>query len=177
MTFIGIGAILAIAIVVILRALTKPKKSQKQVSIAAATAEPTQHYVYELRPRIVSNYELLFYHVLKEALNDTYMIVPQAHLSMFLNHKIYNHQNWSIALSKINKKSVDFLICNKETLQPLFAIELDDKTHNQPKRIERDIFVNEILGVADMPLVRFRANEWPHAQAVREKLSTAFPTK
>jgi hypothetical protein len=37
---------------------------------------------------------------------------------------------------------------------PLFAIELDDKTHNQPKRIERDMEVERILRGAMIPLIR-----------------------
>ena len=172
-TIIGIGVILAIAFAITVRILKKPKETQRQEAIpmpTVDTAQSAQHYIYEKRPRIVTNYELLFYHVLAEALNDSYAIIPQAHLSTFLNHKIHNHQNWSIALTKINKKSVDFLICHKETLRPLFAIELDDSSHNQPNRIKRDTFVNEIFATANMPLVRFRSGEWPHAQAVKAKI-------
>ena len=45
---------------------------------------------------------------------------------------------------KISQKHVDFLICDA-TLRPLFAIELDDKSHDQKDRKERDAFVNLIL--------------------------------
>jgi very-short-patch-repair endonuclease len=49
---------------------------------------------------------------------------------------------------------VDFVACDKKQLRPLFAIELDDRTHNQPKRIERDKEVERILHGAGIPLIR-----------------------
>jgi hypothetical protein len=38
-------------------------------------------------------------------------------------------------------------------MNPLFAIELDDSSHNQPDRIERDAFVDDVFAVADLPLL------------------------
>ena len=49
---------------------------------------------------------------------------------------------------------MDFVACDKINLRPLFAIELDDKTHSQSKRVERDKEVERILHGAGIPLVR-----------------------
>jgi len=49
---------------------------------------------------------------------------------------------------------LDFVACGKKSLVPIFAIELDDNTHNQPKRIERDKEVERILLGAGIPLIR-----------------------
>jgi very-short-patch-repair endonuclease len=49
---------------------------------------------------------------------------------------------------------LDFVACGKESMRPLFAIELDDKTHKLPKRIERDQEVERILHGAGIPLIR-----------------------
>ena len=57
----------------------------------------------------MTQHELIFYKTLLEAVSGC-VIIPQAHLSMFLDHKVYG-QNWSRAFSRINGKSVDFLIC------------------------------------------------------------------
>lgn len=51
---------------------------------------------------------------------------------------------------------MDFVACNKTTLSPVFAIELDDKTHNLPKRIARDKEVGRMLRDARIPLVRIQ---------------------
>jgi very-short-patch-repair endonuclease len=58
------------------------------------------------------------------------------------------------AFRHINQKSLDFVACDKKYIRPLFAIELDDKTHNQPKRIERDKEVERILHGAGIPLIQ-----------------------
>ncbi len=55
--------------------------------------------------------------------------------------------------NKINRKHVDFLICDGISLKPLMAIELDDKSHQQIKRIERDAFVDEVFKAAKLPLI------------------------
>ena len=58
------------------------------------------------------------------------------------------------AFRHINQKSVDFVACDKKQIRPLFAIELDDKTHNRPERLQRDREVERILHDAGIPLVR-----------------------
>ena len=45
---------------------------------------------------------------------------------------------------KISQKHVDFLLCCTETLKPIMAIELNDGSHFEDDRIERDEFVNKI---------------------------------
>ena len=105
----------------------------------------------------MTQHELIFYKTLLEAISGC-VIIPQAHLSMFLDHKVYG-QNWSRAFSRINGKSVDFLICTNN-MKPLIAIELDDNAHDRPDRQKRDIFVNSIISNANMPLLRFKGDEW-----------------
>lgn len=83
---------------------------------------------------------------------------PASSLKHVLDHKVYG-QNWSRAFSRINGKSVDFLICTND-MKPLIAIELDGNTHDRPDRQKRDIFVNSIISNANMPLLRFKAGEW-----------------
>ena len=58
---------------------------------------------------------------------------PQVHLSALLDHKVKG-QDWRIAFRHINGKSVDYVLCDKATLQPVYAIELDDYTHEPRTR-------------------------------------------
>ncbi len=122
---------------------------------------PEQHikpkitYKYARKRYVMTMSENEFYRTLQEAIGTSYMIYPQAHLDLFLDHKVKG-QNWKGALSTIQRKSVDFLICNREYYNPLVAIELDDSTHERPDRVERDKLVEAACSVADMPLVRFQ---------------------
>lgn len=60
-------------------------------------------------------------------------------------------------LNKANQKHVDFVLCNSADLRAQLVIELDDKTHDQPGRIERDRFVDEALACAQIPILHVRA--------------------
>lgn len=129
-------------------------------------------YKYIKKECVMTQNELKFYETLCKAV-DGCKIIPQAHLSMFLNHKVRG-QSWSGAFSKINGKSVDFLICSN-SMKPVMAIELDDSTHNSPKRQKRDIFVNSIINNADIALLRFEANKW-NDKIIKQKVAQVFQT-
>jgi hypothetical protein len=51
-------------------------------------------------------------------------------------------QKWR---NKIDRKSVDYVVCDAGTLRPRFAVELDGTSHDSPKRKERDSFVERAL--------------------------------
>ena len=129
-----------------------------------------KEYVYIKKSCAMTSSELLFYKTLHEAINGC-VIIPQAHLSMFLDHEIKG-QNWKAAFARINGKSVDFLICTND-MKPLIAIELDDNTHNQPDRKTRDDFVNSIIANTNMPLLRFKAGEW-NSEIIKHRITQAL---
>ena len=82
-----------------------------------------------------------------------YHFFPQVHLDSIVAPRVSGSKRFA-AFRHINQKSVDFVACDKKNLRPLFAIELDDKTHSQRNRIKRDREVARILQGAGIPLVR-----------------------
>ena len=52
--------------------------------------------------------------------------------------------NFKGALWKIQAKHIDFLICDS-TIRVKCIIEIDDNSHKQKERIERDTFVTDVL--------------------------------
>ena len=74
------------------------------------------------------------------------------------------------ALNKINYKHVDFVLCQPDDLSVLCAIELNDKSHQQKNRQERDEFLLSACRAAGLPLVTFDAR---HAYSPAE-LSAAI---
>jgi very-short-patch-repair endonuclease len=75
------------------------------------------------------------------------------HLSTIIDEKVQK-QNWRGARAHIGRKSVDFVLCDKEFITPKLAIELDDSSHEQSDRILRDREVERILEEAGVPLLR-----------------------
>jgi len=62
-----------------------------------------REYRYTKKSCVITENELSFYKTLQEAVSGC-VIIPQAHLSMFLEHRIKG-QSWNGALNKIDRKS------------------------------------------------------------------------
>jgi len=107
---------------------------------------------------IMNRNESRFFKILELAVGYKYFILPQVHLDELI--KPYSSKNSRIfSFRHINQKSVDFVICTKDTLHPLLAIELDGSSHNTEKSITRDKEVERILQEVHVPLKRFRNDE------------------
>lgn len=64
---------------------------------------------------------------------------------------------YRIYTNKIDRKHVDFLLCDPATMRPLVGIELDDKSHQRPDRQERDAFVDQAFQAAGLALLHVPA--------------------
>src|ERR1017187_895295 len=119
----------------------------------AFTGSRKPRFEYRRKDCVMTNAEQECYHALVAEMGPDYYFFPQIHLNAIVqpNNK---REDRFYAFRHINQKSVDFVACDKKELRPLFVIELDDKTHNQPRRIERDREVELILRGAGIPLIR-----------------------
>jgi len=93
------------------------------------------------------------YHALVAEMGLDYVFFPQIHIDAIVQPTGTRNDRF-YAFRHINQKSVDFVACETKQLRPVFVVELDDRTHNQPKRIERDREVERILRDVGIPLVR-----------------------
>lgn len=109
-------------------------------------------FPYGLVNQIMSPAETNFYRVLGHVIQNKYLIFPKISLREFLF--IGDHKNYQTHLNRIDRKHVDFLICDTTSLQPLFAIELDDSSHRRADREQRDAFIESVLSAVALPLVR-----------------------
>lgn len=107
---------------------------------------------YRLSPQIFSPAEANFYRVLKQLVGENLLIFPKMALKEFLF--VTDQDSFQSHYNRIDRKHVDFLLCSPNTLQPVFAIELDDQSHRQAERGQRDIFVETTLAKAGLPLLR-----------------------
>jgi len=114
----------------------------------------TAIYKYKSKDYIMTQSEVEFFKILINVAGDRYFAFPQVHLSAILDHKVPG-QDWKPAFRHINGKSVDFVLCDKVTLKAVYAIELDDTSHESTVRQERDGEVERIFQDTDLPLVRF----------------------
>lgn len=136
----------------------------------------TNIYQYTSKHSIMTRSEVDFFKMLIEVAGDRYHVFPQVHLSAILDHKIKG-QNWKASFKHINGKSVDFVLCDKQSLVPLYAVELDDSTHQLPDRNIRDIEVERIFQAANLPLVRFSNYKSLSLEDIAQKFFEAHESK
>lgn len=127
----------------------KGRKQDKNVNVEKFA------YKYRRKEQLMTNFEAKFFRRLQSVAGDRYYVFPQVHLSSILDHKIKG-QDWRAALSTIQRKSVDYVLCSKDDLRITYAIELDDSSHDLDDRVERDRTVEQILADSGIVLVRFR---------------------
>lgn len=130
-------------------------------------------YRYEKKRFFMSRPEHECYNALMAAVGKDYYVFPQVHLSVVLNHKIKG-QNWYGALRHIDEKSIDFVLCDKNYIEPRLAIELDDRTHEREDRKERDGEVERILSCAELPLLRLENHGQFNSSELSLKIKTAL---
>lgn len=144
--FILIVAIAVIVIYLIYFRSSKAPSAQEKV---------VKQYSYIAKTSIMTTAETIFFQRLEHISGDRYHVFPQIHLSSLLDNRVKG-QNWRAALAHIQRKSVDFVLVDKQTMHITYVVELDDATHDRYDRKRRDDVVGEILQSVGIPLVRFR---------------------
>lgn len=123
-------------------------------------------YTYLAKSSLMSQTETDFFVKLDRAVSERYYVFPQVHLSALLDHRVKG-QEWKYAFSHINGKSVDYVLCDRSTLVPVYAIELDDFTHERSDRIDRDSEVERIFQEARLSLVRFKNKDISESEIIQ----------
>ena len=137
-----------------------------------ARAEPEPDLPYHLRDDFLSDAEKSFYHVASTTLGDHFVICPKVNLNdLFF---VTNRRENQGAVNRINRKHVDFLVCKPKSMQPVFAVELDDASHRRKDRQERDALVNAVFETAGLPLLRVPVQRSYHVQNLAEQFKTVL---
>jgi hypothetical protein len=98
--------------------------------------------------------EKKFYFVLQEVLpKGTLLFAKVRAADVILPVSAEDRSRWRAAFNKVACKHFDYVVCD-EKLNILFAIELDDASHNKKERKERDDFLNWACKSAGVPLLR-----------------------
>lgn len=73
-------------------------------------------------------------------------------------------------LNRVSAKHVDFVLCDRESVAPVLIIELDDSSHARDERRARDVFVDEVLRAAGLPILRVAAKQSYSPPEIRESV-------
>ncbi len=142
-------AILALAGVVIFQLFSKKEEGEPDLS------------VYERKPFLfdtVSEFNL--YKILLELYGDAYHIFPQVNYSHLIQPKKSTWEEERRHRSRIDRKSADFVFCDKERVVPKLIIELDGSVHNFKSKQARDAFINDLTKLVDLPILHIKTGSF-----------------
>jgi Protein of unknown function (DUF2726) len=141
------------------------------VVLSGLTAENRVGY---RRGRFLSANEKIFLRTLDAALGRNYRAFAQVRLAEIANPTdSANVHLRRRAFNAVMAKSVDFVVCDVLTLDPVAAIEVDDRSHLLPERRDRDAFVNAVFAEIGLPLVRVKAQRSYSVAELRDLFARA----
>ncbi len=127
------------------------------------------HFPFEPRDSLMTETELAFFGILEQALEDSYRIYSKVRLEDIIQVKPGIEKATAFAArNRIKCRHIDFVLCDPETLKILASIELDDRSHERPERMDRDDFVDEALRVCGIPCIRFPVQRNYSSREIRQ---------
>ncbi len=110
---------------------------------------------YYSAARLLTKGETAFYHSLRKATPQQFSIIYKVRLGDVIR---CSDRMWDLGFGKkISSQHIDFVIVDRRDARIKICIELDDKSHDQPRTIRRDFWKNRVLKKAGLPLMRVRA--------------------
>lgn len=133
------------------------ENTKKKIEQAKREVENSDIEFPYIKAKLMTDAEIQLYHFMLNNICqiDRIAIFPKVRLADIINvdKRVTIDKN---ALYKIAYKHVDFLICNKNTLDIICVVELDDYTHETDEAKNRDLFVMQALSTAGIPVARIR---------------------
>lgn len=137
-----VGVIVAIALAVLVKLFQKRSGG-------------TNGYPYQKSRALFSPAERSFFGILHQAVDGKAAIFGKVRVADVVEPRTdLNRSAWRSAFNRISGKHFDFLLCDKEKLSVLCAIELDDRSHQSKRRHQRDEFFKGVCEAGYVPLVQ-----------------------
>ena len=150
-------------------ATTAQEPSNNQAKAPAVSDTPPH---YALRDDFLTPAEANFYRVLCATTGERHLVFAKVRLADLIYAP--RQEGQYAAWQRINRKHVDFVLCDPQTVRPVLAIELDDRSHQRPDRIQRDAFVDQIFAAIKLPLLHVPARHSYNTQALAALLAEAL---
>lgn len=129
-----------------------------------------QVWPYAKKTYLFSQAEFSFFRVLQHACGGRYVVCPKVGLGdlLYVQKGAEGRQAWR---NKIDRKHIDFVLCDPQTMTVVAAVELDDASHNTASAQKRDADKDKACRDAGLLLLRFAARRSYNLEEVRAKLA------
>lgn len=131
---------------------------------------PAKALEFARRTPFLRQDEIHLYMRLSAALKGAH-VFPQVAMSAFVQHRGKSQAARNI----FAQKYVDYLVCERNTMRPLYVIELDGASHRGAGAQKRDRQKNEVLASAGIPIKRYSAKDVDFTVILRDYASVVSP--
>lgn len=129
--------------------------------------------LYRRQKTLFTKAERSFLGALELALPDNFRVLGKVRVADVITPVSgMSKKQWWIAFNKISAKHFDYVLCEKDTLNIVAAIELDDKSHGSEKQQRRDFLLNKACASANLKLIRFPAQHNYQIQDIQDRLTS-----
>ncbi len=108
---------------------------------------------YKKRDDFLSKAEKMFYDTLNTYYADKITVCPKVAVKEIVFVGTGTGKEYMKYFNWIAKKHVDFVLCSSLTMDVLCAVELDDSSHAKADRQKRDVFIDKVFEVSQIPLI------------------------
>ena len=140
--------------------------------------EPPLAFPFQKKGSLFTPVERNFLSLIEEAVGKEYRILCRVKLVDILAVRQSTDKKTSKnAISKANSRYLDFVLCSKDNLTPVLAIDLVHNNGKEGYKIQRDWFVNGSLDAASIPHVRIKVRSDYKAQDLKDCIESKLPSK
>lgn len=129
-------------------------------------------FPFDSKASVYTGAEKNFLHLVERALGDNYRVLNRVALADVVNiRKGVSKKASQAAINNANNKYLDFVICQRDTMQLLGAVDLVD-TKGRGYKLKKDWFVSGALEAASIPHVRIKVKPSYSVEEIRACLGS-----
>ena len=151
-------------LIIVIFALLLERYLDKKYPKQDTTSNSNYKNIYSKKEYLLTNNELKFYKLLK-------IVTDNNNLNLFSQvalYEIVNSVNFK-DFNKIKSKTIDFVITDVNG-KILICLELDDPTHLNPKRQERDNFIETLFKELNINLIRIPVQSYYNMKDIEARI-------
>ena len=150
-------AAIVITVVVVCKIVSRGKKQPRRVIL------------FRQRDALFTAAERSFLGVLDQASASHYRVFGKVRIAdVVAPARGLDKSTWTSVFNRIKAKHFDFVLCDPQTIEVKAVIELNDKSHTNSRRVERDELVVRACADAGLALRMVKAQRGYSVEAVKQ---------
>ncbi|WP_100643865.1 DUF2726 domain-containing protein [Alteromonas facilis] len=141
------------------------------VKLSAQSTATQLSFPFRRRPQMYTPIERNFLELLDKAVGHEFRIMCRVRLADLISVKQgSSEKQCKSALSKAVTKQLDFVLCSKNSMDPVLAIDLVYQQGKEGYKLQKDWFVSGALEAAKVPHMRIKVKSGYSVTEVRESI-------